>query len=158
MTLAPHPAFDSEYSDNIATNHNSDGAAPAESNDLGPLVTAVLDMLGLEGAGLRPVAAAMALSARTLERRLAAQGLSFHGLVDAYRRERALWLLQHTDLRMEQIATELGFCGAKNFSRTFRRWYGGTPSQLRRTAAPAGVLYQGTACSQPAESLQLSHR
>ncbi len=131
---------------------------PAVQGDLGRQVGKVLETMGLEQAGLRPVADRLAMSTRTLERRLAAQGLTFNGLVDAHRRERALWLLRNTDFCMDQIANELGFSGAKNFSRTFRRWYGATPSRMRKTPAPAPLLYQGTACGSPGESLQLSHR
>jgi transcriptional regulator GlxA family with amidase domain len=158
MTLALHSTPHSDFPANIASEHGLGERAPQEAGDVGRQVTAVLETLGLELAGLQPVASRLAMSSRTLERRLAALGLTFQGLVDAFRRERALWLLRNTDLCMDQIAIELGFSGAKNFSRTFRRWYGGTPSRMRKMPSPAPLLYQGTACGTPAESLQLSHR
>ncbi len=157
MSLDSHPTPASEYPANIASEHGNTLPARDDTGDTGRQVTLALESMGLEQAGLRPVASALAMSTRTLERRLAAQGLTFNGLVDACRRARALWLLRNTELRMDQIATELGFSGAKNFSRTFRRWYGGTPSRMRKMPAPAGLLYQGTTCGTPAESLQLNH-
>lgn len=156
MTLALHPDLDSQ-AQHLESNSNISSmqeAAPdtAAKGDLGEQVRAVLDAKGLEQVGLRPVAQELAMSTRTLERKLAALGLTFNGVVDAYRREKALWLLRHTESSMEQIATELGFCGAKNFSRTFRRWYGSTPSRMRKGGPTAGHLvqgavYQGTTCS-----------
>ncbi len=158
MPIDLHSTLNREYPANIANGDGIGQDAPAAPSDIGQQVTRVLDAVGLEQAGLRPVAQELAMSSRTLERRLAARGLTFNGLVDAYRRERALWLLRNTDSCMDRIAIELGFAGAKNFSRTFRRWYGATPSRVRKTTLPASVLYQGTACGTPAESLQLSHR
>jgi AraC-like DNA-binding protein len=158
MTFALHSTPHCDYPANIASEYCAGERAPLEAGDVGRQVTAVLESLGLDAAGLQPVASRLAMSTRTLERRLAAQGLTFQGLVDGCRRERALWLLRNTDLCMDQIATELGFNGAKNFSRTFRRWYGATPSRMRKLPSAAPLLYQGTACGTPAESLQLSHR
>lgn len=103
-------------------------------------VLSVLDALGLEQAGIRQVAQQLAMSPRTLMRHLAAAGTSFNELVDVRRRDKALWMLHHTDYCIDRIATELGFCGAKNFSRTFRRWYGETPSRRRKLAAPEEYL------------------
>jgi transcriptional regulator GlxA family with amidase domain len=157
MSFASQPTHHCDLPANIVS-YDVQAAAPVATGELGRQVSTVLETMGLEQAALRPVAAQLAMSTRTLERRLAAQGLTFAGLVDAHRRERALCLLRQTDLSMEQVATELGFSGAKNFSRTFRRWYGVTPSRMRKMPVPAALLYQGTACGSPAESLQLSHR
>ena len=156
MTLTLHAAPDHQVQD-LEPNGNISSVqeptpASAPHSDLAKLVNAVLDAKGLEQVGLRPMAQELAMSTRTLERKLAAQGLTFNGLVDAYRRDKALWLLRNTESSMDQIATELGFCGAKNFSRTFRRWYGSTPSRMRKSVLPAsllyqGAVYQGTSCA-----------
>lgn len=143
-----------DFPANIASGDGGGAPGPLDADDVGRQVTAELELMGLAQAGLQPVASRLAMSARTLERRLAAQGLTFQRLVDGQRRVRALWLLRNTDLCIDQIAIELGFSGAKNFSRTFRRWYGCTPSRLR--AMPAPLLYQGTACGTPCDTLQLS--
>ncbi len=158
MTLDLVSTPQCDFPANIASGNDISASECVDPDDVGRQVMAALELMGLAQAGLQPVASRLAMSARTLERRLAIQGLSFQRLVDGQRRARALWLLRNTDLCIDQIAIELGFSGAKNFSRTFRRWYGGTPSQLRATPSPAPLLYQGTACGTPAETLQLSQR
>ena len=87
--------------------------------------------------GLPAVAQACGLGPRTLMRRLAAEGSSFQLLLDAARRNRALWLLQHTHRSVEEVAAELGYQDTSNFSRTVRRWFGCTPGELRRPPASA---------------------
>ena len=71
------------------------------------------------------------MSSRTLIRRLHDDGATFHALLDAARRERALWMLLHTGERVEEIAARLGYLDTSNFSRTVRRWFGATPRELR---------------------------
>lgn len=82
-----------------------------------------------------PTAAALAgelhVSPRNLFRRLRRDGLSYQALIDERRRERACELLARSDLGIERIAELLGYGDASNFSRTFRRWMGQTPSQYR---------------------------
>ena len=80
---------------------------------------------------LNQVARHCQVSPRTLMRRLASEGASFQGLLDAARKTRALWLLQHSSSSVEDIAAQLGYADTSNFSRTLRRWYGLTPRELR---------------------------
>jgi AraC-like DNA-binding protein len=75
------------------------------------------------------------LSPRTLIRRLQADGTTYQQLLDAARKQRALWLLQHTAEPVEEIAARLGYQDTSNFSRTVRRWFGATPRALREKAA-----------------------
>jgi AraC-like DNA-binding protein len=70
-------------------------------------------------------------------RRLAAEGTSFQSLLDAARKTRALWLLQHSSRSVEDIAAQLGYADTSNFSRTLRRWCGRTPRELRRQPGAA---------------------
>jgi AraC-like DNA-binding protein len=88
---------------------------------------------------LAAFAADSARSARTLMRQLKAEGNSFQDLLDAVRYERARWYLLHTALPMETIAERLGLQDASNFSRTFRRWSGSSPSAFRRSASAPAV-------------------
>ena len=83
---------------------------------------------------LAGVAAQCGVAPRTLMRRLQADGTSFQQLLDAARKERALWFLQHTALAVEEIAGRLGYVDTSNFSRTVRRWFGATPGTLREAA------------------------
>lgn len=81
---------------------------------------------------LEQVAPLVHLSPRTLKRRLAAQGVSFSSLVDRERLDRALSLLQTSDLAIEDVAERLDYATASTFVRAFHRWTGTTPSAYRR--------------------------
>lgn len=85
-----------------------------------------------------PSAAQMAqhlhVSPRSLFRHLRRAGTSFHTLLDEVRCEQAQWQLQHGDDPVERIAERLGYRDTSNFSRTFRRWTGVTPSAWREQA------------------------
>lgn len=83
---------------------------------------------------LAALAAEFALSPRTLIRRLKDEGTRFQALRDEVRQQRALWHLQHTRDSVEAIAARLGYEDTSNFSRTFRRWFGVTPSEVRAGA------------------------
>lgn len=71
------------------------------------------------------------VSARTLIRRLGEEGTRYQTLLDHTRADLACWMLAQTRLPVEAIATRLGFADPSNFSRTFRRWCGQTPSDWR---------------------------
>lgn len=80
---------------------------------------------------LDETAQALHMTPRTLIRHLKAEGCSYQSLLDESRKARAEWWLCATDLPVEVIADRLGFQDTSNFSRTFRRWFGVTPSALR---------------------------
>ena len=97
-------------------------------------------LLGREGAypTLAQSASYFSMSSRTLIRKLKDEGSAFQQLLDAARKERASWYLSHTRLGVEEIAARLGYQDTSNFSRTFRRWFGVTPSELRGGAPLSG--------------------
>ncbi|MFC0038222.1 helix-turn-helix transcriptional regulator [Actinomadura rayongensis] len=80
---------------------------------------------------LPDVARALAVSPRTLQLRLRAEGLSYAALADAFRRDRALALLAATTLPVTAIAARLGFATPAAFTRAVRRWTGETPTAYR---------------------------
>lgn len=77
------------------------------------------------------VARRLGTSARTLHRRLAAEGASFTALLDETRRERALALLADPARTVGEVAFALGYRDATTFGRAFRRWTGDTPGAWR---------------------------
>lgn len=80
------------------------------------------------------VARRLALSARTLQRRLGEDGTSFRELVDLARRDIALQALARPGADLTDLAFLLGFSEVSAFSRAFRRWTGHSPTEyLRRT-------------------------
>ena len=81
---------------------------------------------------LEEVAARLRMSARTLKRRLAAQGSSFSELLEEERSQRARLLLGSSQLTLLEITERLGYSTLPNFARAFRRWTGETPAAYRR--------------------------
>lgn len=80
---------------------------------------------------LGTVARMLAMSRRTLQRRLAAEGVSFEGLLDAIRRETAGRYLRESALATGDVAYLVGFADPTAFHRAFRRWYGISPEGYR---------------------------
>ena len=54
------------------------------------------------------------------------------GYLTALRLERAKVLLNSTDLKIGEIAEEVGFQDARHFSRIFRQQTGALPTEFRR--------------------------
>jgi AraC-like DNA-binding protein len=77
------------------------------------------------------VARRLALSERTLRRRLDAEGVSFRKLVEDVRREHAARWLRDTRTSVSEVAQALGFSHPTAFSRAYRRWFGETPRRTR---------------------------
>jgi AraC-like DNA-binding protein len=86
-----------------------------------------------DGAPMAEVAAALALSERSLRRRLAAAGTTFRDLLDEVRRDLARELLEAGTLQVEDVAQRLGYAEASSFIVAHRRWTGRTPRSGRRT-------------------------
>lgn len=82
---------------------------------------------------LERVADELHFSPRTLRRRLAELGTSFQMILEQLRRGRAVELLLHSVLSVEQISAELGYLDPSNFGRAFRRWTGQSPRAYRTT-------------------------
>ena len=77
------------------------------------------------------VAKALALSARTLSRRLADEGTTYGEVLDQVRRSLALQYLKEPGMPLSQIAWLLGYEGSTSFNHAFRRWMGQSPSAAR---------------------------
>ena len=78
------------------------------------------------------IARKLAMSARTLQRRLAEENLTVSALVEEVRRELALGHLNDPTLGLSDIAFMLGYSDATSFQRAFRRWTGQAPATYRR--------------------------
>jgi len=81
---------------------------------------------------LSSVARALAASPRTLQRRLAEEGLSYQDVLDGARRESAEQYLADSRLSVGEVGYLLGFSEPAAFHRAFRRWNGMTPLDFRR--------------------------
>jgi AraC-like DNA-binding protein len=77
------------------------------------------------------VAKALALSLRTLARRLADEGTTYGDVVDQLRRSLAIQYLKDPGMSLGQIAWLLGYEGSTSFNHAFKRWTGRSPSADR---------------------------
>jgi AraC-like DNA-binding protein len=86
----------------------------------------------VEAQSLEAVARQLAMSPRTLQRRLADEGSSFQGILAETRREAAERFLAESALSAAEIGYLLGYSEPAAFHRAFKRWYGVTPLEYRR--------------------------
>jgi AraC-like DNA-binding protein len=77
------------------------------------------------------VANALAMTKRTLHRKLQEHGETFRSLLEGVRRSLVIGYLGDPDLTLTEIAFLLGYTDASSFSRAFRRWFGTSPSAAR---------------------------
>jgi AraC-like DNA-binding protein len=97
------------------------------------MLRAVLKSYLSEGYPSQRVAAElMGTSVRTLTRKLCASGLTYGMLIDELRFNTAKELLQKSNMRIGDIAYNVGFNDQGDFSRMIRRLCGLTPSELRK--------------------------
>jgi AraC-like DNA-binding protein len=82
------------------------------------------------------VARELAVSRRSLQRRLSEAGTTFQELLDASRRALAFRHLKSRDTSVEEVAFLTGFSEPSAFFRAFRRWTGTTPNQWRGARRP----------------------
>ncbi len=93
---------------------------------------ALASRLGGGDTRVEAVGRALAMSPRTLQRRLAAEGVTFQRLLDDARMSAASRYLGDPALAIGEIAYLLGYSEPAPFHRAFRRWYGTTPESFRR--------------------------
>ena len=88
------------------------------------------------------VAQCLGLSRRTLQRKLRDENTSFQQQLDEVRSELAISYLQEDQFSLTDISELLGFTESSVLTRSFRRWFGITPSQWRKRAFAEGRLAQ----------------
>ncbi|HSW14785.1 MAG TPA: AraC family transcriptional regulator ligand-binding domain-containing protein [Solimonas sp.] len=71
-------------------------------------------------------------SPRSLQRHLAAHGLSFQELLDDVRRGLSADYLRDPRLELKEVSALLGFADQSTFTRAFTAWYGCAPGLWRR--------------------------
>jgi AraC-like DNA-binding protein len=92
------------------------------------------------------VARNLAMSTRTLARRLASEGTTFEEVVDELRRSLALQYIKTPSISLSQVAWLLGYEGSTSFNHAFKRWTGGSPSAARiERLLPAPARSAGSA-------------
>lgn len=100
-------------------------------------VSSAISGLALAGEpSLEAVASHLNTSRRSLQRRLQRRGTTFRALVQQCRFEIAGALLRETNLKVQEIATRLGYSTPGAFGRAFARSAGCSPTAFRNVAAP----------------------
>jgi AraC-like DNA-binding protein len=102
-----------------------------ELDQLGPVSRRIVRLLSERVKGIAPtlddVASELAMSARSVQRSLRAEGTSYQHLLDDVRRELAVRHLSVRGTSAAEVAFLTGFSEPSAFSRAFRRWTGVTP-------------------------------
>jgi AraC-like DNA-binding protein len=93
---------------------------------------ALLEALPGGMAAMETVARKLAMSRRTLQRHLEAEGLTYTRLLQQTRHALARHYLENTTFPAAEIAFLIGFEEPNSFYRAFRDWTGQTPESLRR--------------------------
>ncbi len=100
----------------------------------------------------RAVSNQLGMNLRTMQRHLTAWGVSFEEILDQLRYGAALSHLRGGELRITDIAVQLGYSDSAHFTRAFRRWTGASPKQAQRKLLkqrddPSKPLHWGMALS-----------
>ena len=84
------------------------------------------------------IAKALAVTSRTLSRRLSEEGTTFAEVVEHLRRSLAAQYLNESGFTLAEIGWLLGYEGPTSFNHAFKRWTGRSPSVARNEMrAPA---------------------
>ncbi|MCA3779410.1 MAG: AraC family transcriptional regulator [Burkholderia sp.] len=110
-------------------------ALSAEAGIVERVRAALLELIPGGLATADGVAHALAISKRTLQRRLGDEGANFKTLLAEVREKLAWHYLDRSDLPCSQIAFLLGYQDPNSFFRAFNEWTGMTPEAAR--ARPA---------------------
>ena len=117
--------------DALAKRALASGGVPSD------VANAIASLLPHGKARLDEVARTLGMSRRTLARRLAAEELTFVGVLNRLRLDLAQRHIKDSDLSISQIAWLLGYQEVSAFTHAFKHWTGKTPRAAR---AEAGVM------------------
>lgn len=130
--VRPNRLGDPALSRFLTTHIDSELAARAHETSFELLVLRkISDRLSDGSPRAATVAKEMAMSERTLHRRLSKEGLSFQEVLEKARRRLAEGLLVQSDHSIAEIAFLTGFSEQSSFSRAFKRWVNHSPAAFR---------------------------
>lgn len=95
---------------------------------------ALLEMLPSGRSSLAEVARSLAMSTRTLQRRLGAENKRYKDILNHTREALARHYLTSSSMSPAEISLLLGYDDPNSFYRAFRQWTGSTPDAVRRQA------------------------
>lgn len=112
------------------------GAGEAASEGVTPRLRRVL-VHPLHAVTLASAAAALGMSARSLQRHLQAEGTTFQDEYNAAQVRAAQALMRASEIKLTALAFEVGCSSPAHFSALFRRVTGESPSEWRARLRPA---------------------
>ena len=95
---------------------------------------ALLELLPAGDTSATAVARELAVSTRTLQRRLTEEGTTFQGVRERTREALARHYLTRSSVPPAEIGFLLGYGDPNSFYRAFRDWTGDTPARVRAGA------------------------
>jgi len=107
---------------------------PQEDETLAQIRRAIAEALRDGHPKLLRIAKQIAMSPRSLQRRLSESRLDFKKLVDDTRQRIAVEHLRRNQDSLTEIAFMLGYSDLSAFTRAFKRWTGTAPMEYRRRA------------------------
>jgi AraC-like DNA-binding protein len=105
---------------------------PSEPRPMREVRQAIVEQLKGGNPSLEGVARQLAMSPRTLQRRLREHGLRYADLLDSTRAGAAMTYLTDRQLSVAEIAYLLGFAEQSSFNHAFKRWTGQAPNEYRK--------------------------
>lgn len=132
-SLLSMPLQQTSFSASLEQQEHTTWQASAPVSDFtGSLRQLIQTLLRTGPPDIDQAAAAAGMSVRSFQRRLTEENLNYSRLVDQVRFEAATTWLQDPSVQIIDIALELGYTDAANFTRAFRRWAGVSPREFRR--------------------------
>lgn len=94
--------------------------------------SAIIDHLPSGNVTHAKISKSLAISVRSLQRKLQQAGTTFRNLLDSTREELARQYVRDTSVDLIETAFLLGFSEHSAFSRAFKRWTGFSPKEVRK--------------------------
>ena len=134
LALCFHPDILSLKVNNIAQPLKTKISQQAPQNQhIGTKIEELISMgLASGNVSIDVIGHSLGLHPRKLQRLLAKEGLSYSQILDNVRQQHARQYITHTQFDMSSIAYMLGYKNLATFSRECKKWFGGSPSQLRK--------------------------
>jgi len=110
---------------------------PNEPSEVLDVRRAIVEQLKGGSPSLDQVAKRLAMSPRTLQRRLRERGLRYADLLDVTRAGAAKSYLRDRQISVAEVAYLLGFAEQSSFNRASKRWTGKAPNEYRKVLQSA---------------------
>ena len=91
----------------------------------------ILNLVKPQFPTIEQVASNLNISARTLQRRLKEEGLTYQKVIDSLKHQLAIDYLNNINLPIKEIAYLLDYANGSSFNRAFKKWEGIGPAEWR---------------------------